>query len=439
MEKGLPEIRIAGRIASRLLGRASTLPIARSWPTARRSQALGAYVILIAVVLCSSDYVYARFFFPPVQPTSAGTTTLINRLAWYKTHAADFDLVFLGDSRTYTGIHPELLDPMLGTSSINLGSFSNWFPTQLPFAQNLLPALAPGTSVVWSVGHQNFVPFTEVQRVYPVGFVNAARYLTWGVPTKGVSDNLLYYNPALYFLSQRSEIRQDFLDLLSHHFPVGSWESASAFAGTTGRDMAQPHPAASLSPEVATLKAQWERNPNVVYVDVLRDQKAITSLTVYFRRGSYYRIEIDPEFFRRRQKECVTQQGKRCYRRIRNEFFGDPPQPNPAYWRLFHEILNTFQRYKIHLIVNEMEEAPFVYGSFEERELYRKFMRDNVEPAVRAHGFDYIRTGAFDQLHDDHYFDFDHLNSRGIEIFTPLLAQRLRPLVRNTGHSRHQP
>ncbi len=96
------------------------------------------------------------------------------------------------------------------------------------------------------------------------------------------------------------------------------------------------------------------------------------------------------------------------------------PAPDPAYWRMFEEMLDLFQSHGVRVIVNEMEEAPFIYRNQLLREKWRAFMRDVVSRRVREAGFPYVHVD-FDRLTDDDYFDYNHLNSRGIAKFATLI------------------
>ena len=80
------------------------------------------------------------------------------------------------------------------------------------------------------------------------------------------------------------------------------------------------------------------------------------------------------------------------------------------------------------LIVSEIEEAPHQYPTAEHKAYFRKFMRDRVQRTVEAKEFPYVRADV-DQLMDEDYFNYNHLNSRGIERFTPLLAKKLRDVI----------
>jgi hypothetical protein len=370
----------------------------------------------MAVFLGVADYIYASHAFPSIQPASVGN--LPERLAWYREHAEDYNLVFIGDSRTYCGMHAELIDPLLKTSSLNLSSFANWFPTQLALAQDLAPLIPKGTTVVWSVGWQNFGGNAGIQRIYPIGPGNALRYLAWGVPSTGMADNLFYYNPALYFLTTRHLARQDFLDFLARPFDsrrISDIGRAQAAPLTPLLSAAEPAKGESSARELAE---EYRHLPGVNTVVTDRDGSKIISLTVYFQRGSSYRVELDHDFFRGKQKEYGAATAS------------DLPTSEAPYWRLFEEILAVFKANGVNLVVNEMDEAPFTYAHGpEQRRSFHGYMRDVVGRRVREAGFPYVSVD-FEQLSDEDYFDFDHINSRGARKFIPMLADQLRPYVR---------
>jgi hypothetical protein len=96
-------------------------------------------------------------------------------------------------------------------------------------------------------------------------------------------------------------------------------------------------------------------------------------------------------------------------------------------WSTFIEILDIFAAHNVRLIVNELEEAPFIYGNPLVREKFRTALREHVRLEVERRGFSYITTDL-DQLSDEDYFDYNHMNSKGIAKYTPLLAHRLNEL-----------
>jgi hypothetical protein len=369
----------------------------------------------MAAFLGAADYIYASHAFPSVRPASVGS--LPERLAWYRERAADYNVVFIGDSRTYCAMHGELIDPLLKTSSFNLSSFANWFPTQLPLVQDLAPLIPKNTTVVWSIGWQNFGPSTGIQLVYPIGLANALRYLAWGVPSTGMADNVFYYNPALYFLTTRHLARRDFLDFLSRPLDsrqvsaIGRAEAAPLMPFLSA---AEPTNGESSARELAD---KYRHLPGVNSVVIDRDGDKAISLTIYFQRGSYYRIELDHDFFRRKQKEYGASTS------------GNLPTAAAPFWRIFAETLAIFKAHGVNLVVNEMDEAPFTYAhGLEQRRSFHEYMRDVVGGRVREAGFPYVSVD-FEQLSDTDYFDFNHLNSRGAQKFIPMLADQLRPYV----------
>ncbi|MFD2235310.1 hypothetical protein [Phaeospirillum tilakii] len=382
---------------------------------------------------------------PAVQPVAGGDRGVIERAAFYRQASGRYDLVFLGDSRTYCGIHPELIDPILGTHSINLAQFSNWFPTQYPLVRDLIPHIKPGTIVVWSIGHQNFYSGTStqlfynmpllttlkrlvlgkltdgadrkspfIQRVYPIPPLIALQYLFWNVPTNGLGDNVAFFSPLLRAFTKRDETRDDIYrwlnrDLVALPSPESPPESPPG---------SLPLPTQDRDAWVALTG----RFPEASIVEN-RDQGHLVSLTAFLAGGGYYRVEIDPAFFRRKQAEMGLQpiDDAQALSQI-------IPEPDAGLLRLFDTILATFQDAGIPLIVNELEEAPFVYRNPIVRDKWRAFMRERIEPRVRAAGFPYVRTDL-STLKDDDYFDWDHLNQKGMEKYTPMIAESLRPFV----------
>ena len=369
------------------------------------------YILAIALLLAAADFFYAKASYPGDEPRLDGYPSLVNRTAWYKLHAAEYNVVFLGDSRTYCGIHPDLLDPLIGTSSINLSVLAHWFPTQLPQIADLASHVPKGTTVVWSIGLLNFLTPGSIQRTYPVGFYNAARYLWWGSQRNGLLDNLFFYNSALYVLSERENIKQRLEAYLRNAFSMPTLVGSARAAESQSAD---PHAA-----EASELLAEYSRNPAVAAADLETVDGRLTAAIIRFKRGGYYRIELDKEYFRRKKSEVPTRWGAVAI--------------DPASYRMFEEALQIFKAQNIKLVVNEMEEAPFMYS---DKQWHRDYMRDVVEKRLRDFGFSYIRAGQ-DRLTDDDYFDYNHLNSRGVAKFLPMLAEQLGPYV--SPHSRELP
>lgn len=324
------------------------------------------------------------------------------KIARFAREADRYDLVFVGDSRTYSDFDPEQIDPLLGTHSINLAYWAHWFPTQYASFQDLIPLLKPGTVVVWSIGHLNFRPvFPAVNFTYPLGVTNVGRFLFWGYRLDAIQDNVASsLLDALPVHSDRDRLRSS---LTTHLLDLGSPKTA----GTS---------------EPLENAAQYERLRlsliNDSTVDRVRpwiDGRTITSMEVIKVRGNYTRIELAPDYFRARQQELARS----------GQPLSAPFEAAPEYWNTFVGALDLFQEHHIRLVVNEVEEAPYKYNIGNNGAYYRDFMKQ-VHRYVAARGIPYVRV-AWEDFTDAEYFDFNHLNSQGIEHFTRMAAPLLRP------------
>jgi len=138
----------------------------------RRSLLYGAIALLICIAAGSEVR--------RVMDHSHGSAgRLPAKMNYYARAARDYDMVFLGDSRTFCDFHPEILDSVLGTHSFNLGHWTNWFPTQYAQANDLLRTMPSDTVVVWSIGFQNF-SFEPIQPAYPIGWRRLPGFLKRG-------------------------------------------------------------------------------------------------------------------------------------------------------------------------------------------------------------------------------------------------------------------
>jgi hypothetical protein len=336
--------------------------------------------------------------------------SLVQKTRAYQQDAERYDLVFVGDSRTYCAIHPDLLDPVLGTRSINLAHWANWFPTQYAQIDDLIEDLPVGATLVWSIGHQNFRPIHEqVHTAYPVGLSRLPGYLTMGYTAGSLRDNLVFFNPATTLLGWMPQLRQRLdgalmKELWRSEIPNGELRATQAGQAST----------ADVRATIASLR----EDPLTAELEILTESGRVTSLAVSKTNGAYERIEIDQAFFRDKQRENAADVRRNL------EDHPDNFDPAPEYWNSFLAILDLCQDRNVRLIVNEIEEAPYVYLTTERRERWRRFMHENVAPEVVRRGFPYLRAD-FDLLTDDDYFDFNHLNQDGIRTYTDLLAALL--------------
>ncbi len=324
--------------------------------------------------------------------------SLAKRVDWFRAHGREYDLVLVGDSRTYCDLSPQQLDAELGTHSVNVGMWANWFFTQYPSLEDLLPYVGKDAVVVWSIGHVNFDRRDDPLN-YPIGVANAVRYLGWGYGVRPVAENLIGLLPGLDVYAYREVIRRKIEAALAVPLVGG--------AAPTG----PPRNAEAL----AALRQRYERDPGVAWIEAYQDEGAITSIALHHVRGHYERIEIDHAYFRRKQQELLLHL---------RPLPGATYHPDPARWSNFLAILDLFQRRHVRLIVNEVEEAPYNYSYPGDRRQLRAFMA-TVRAEVERRGIPYVRAD-WDQLVDADYFDWNHLNSDGIAKYTKLLAPLLR-------------
>lgn len=349
------------------------------------------------------------------RPAEGAEHALPARMAWYAPRAAEFDLVFLGDSRTYCGIHPEVIDPLLGTASINLSSFAHWFGSQYPQILDVARLAPPRAAVLWSVGHANFFGNNGIHRKYPVSPALALDYLRWDVPREGLWDDVFYFTPGLQPLALRGNWQRRYIAWLGRPLVLPRLAAQANAAGPLPVEPGRP-----LGADADAWLAYFRADDRVSSSMAVADGGRVNSVVAHMKRGGYYRVELDPGYFRRKQREHGAPQPGAASA-------GDTlPEPNPGYWRLFEESLAAFKAAGTRLIVNELEEAPYTYGDPANRARWRRFMRERVQARVEAAGFVYIRADL-DRLDDAHYFDYNHLNSRGAHAYAALLAAALRP------------
>ena len=261
------------------------------------------YVLCFALVWLAPALGYRWFAnellpsFPEISSVR-GKPEVIAKLSYYRAHRGELDLLFFGDSRTYCGMAPSRIDPLLGTRSLNLASFAHWFPTQYPNLQELLPLIPPGTTLVWSIGHQNFRRvFGEVGHVFPIGLTNVPTYLGWGFPWPSIRHNVIDGLPGAPLFSRRAEIRSRVDGALSRELAV--WPSPPPTRSSLPAHPEQTGPPARI---VERELARWRARPETVSAQPVRRGSHVTSLEVYERGGNYVRVELDPPFFREQQR-----------------------------------------------------------------------------------------------------------------------------------------
>ena len=345
-------------------------------------------------------------------PSPSGS--LVQKMDAWEQDPARYDLVFIGDSRTYCAMHPDHLDPLLGTRSLNLAHWAHWMPTQLAQFRDLLEVMPQGVTVVWSVGHQNFRSGDRrIHPSYPIGVASVPRYLSLGYSLGSMKDNLVFFNPATTVLGWMPQIRRRMDRTLDRAV----------------LDHARPAPDGPVRPEILPdLLGRLRGDPVTDSLKILSEEGQVTSVEVLKDNGAYERVELDPGYFRSRQRENAREVERRL------QETPDRFEATPQDWETFLEILDLCREKDVRLILNEVEEAPYIYLSEERRENWRRFMRETVEQEVLSRGIPYLRVD-FDRMSDEDYFDFNHLNQDGIRKYSRLLAERLGPVLQRSGEA----
>lgn len=357
---------------------------------------------------------------------NAGEHPLRQRVLDYQANRTAYDVVFIGDSRTYCGIHPEHIDPLLGTNSLNLSTFAFWFPTQFAMIRDLGESLR-GKQIVWTIGHQNFTP-SPIRWAYPISFQVALQLLRTGIGTSGMLDNVMFSHAPLRLFAQRDVVRKGIEARLGIPVRVTpSPESAAPSTGPTAAPMdTKPEYTPSLTQEQLealgkVARERYDQDPTVASISPIYDGGRLTSLALHRKAGGYERVELDYDYFRWQQRRITPAPIPED--KVHFSFAADPGQ-----LRLFDLLLQEFSSHGATLIVNEVEEASFTYQSPAIRAAYRKFMREVIKPRVEKAGFRYVHIDL-DRLNDDDFFDYNHLNSKGISKYSVMLSDALRPML----------
>jgi hypothetical protein len=369
---------------------------------------------LFAFALVSS-----AFYLVQVKGRGASVTreSLPAKVRWWRAHRADYDVLFLGDSRTYTNVHPELLDPVLGTHSLNLSTFANWFPTQLAMVRDVVHDIPPGTTVVWSVGQSNFLQKIglAVTTAYPIPLRETFRYAALGFDPWRLALNVGTYLPITSLVPHAHSIRRVILEQADR--PL--------LRVTTLAEAKSSAPERIL--RMVALQDEYAHKPGTGRARIDVSGGEIISVTQYMNGGGYYRTELAPAFFRAKQDEYLNGELGGTLDDAAARTAPLPP-PEPALVTLFEDILDEFARAGVRVVVVEMQEAPFTYRNPLMHPRFRELMDGLARPRVERRGFAYV-VPDFSGIESADFFDYDHLNSRGVEKFSAALGPLLAPHV----------
>lgn len=343
------------------------------------------------------------FYFIDTQAHRPISSGIVEKMRLYSTDKDDYDMIFLGDSRTFCAVHPELIDARLGSHSINMAHWSNWLPSQYVMFQDIIKLIPKGTTVVWGIGKGNFQPNTIASK-YPLRIKDLAHFIRIGIDPIESLNAYLAYTPLFSFTIHCKRIYDSIDNRLLTRSILSSQRSTQA------------------SPSPAPIQLQSvldaEKNLHVLTQSTVLDNSKATSIEIFTTRGGYCRVEIDKPFFRKKQQRPPLT-------RAEIEGYILPP-PSPAYWTLFDEMLDLFELNGINLVVCVFDEAPHSYRHPAIRQRYHDFFQQTVREKVEEHGFPLVYPNQ-KLLNNTQYFDYNHMNWSGINAFTPLLVDSLKP------------
>lgn len=132
------------------------------------SRRLCLYLLGIGIIVIASSFASWTLYEKVTLSRHLGSGLLPMKMSYYKNHVDEFDMIFLGDSKSFCGMHPDQIDAEMGTNSFNISHWANWLPTQYALLGDLIDDIPEETHVVWSIGHINFIK-GSIQPVYPIG------------------------------------------------------------------------------------------------------------------------------------------------------------------------------------------------------------------------------------------------------------------------------
>jgi hypothetical protein len=103
--------------------------------------------------------------------------------------------------------------------------------------------------------------------------------------------------------------------------------------------------------------------------------------------------------------------------------------------KTFSKILDLVSRYRLHMIVNYIEDAPGSWPSDSERRCAKQFMLNRIVPILKERGIGFVDPDFYPhvQYSNDLYFDNSHLTSEGAAIYSRLLGSDMNKILSDMG------
>ena len=355
-------------------------------------------------IALSTHYIHKKIR----NPTAMLLTSPLGKLEHLAENHEEIELIFLGDSRTYIGMDPEIATDITNLQSFNYASMAHWFPTQYPQFKKMIPFLK-GKKVVWTIGAINFsaldIENPDVNENFPLSAGEFFEYLQMGFGIEVLVDNLFRsFLPkhSLFFIKEDS-FQQRFLNLINTHLFNASRES-SGNQTNLKKESTIEHTfqiADETYTNIITKNLEDGLNKDDVLLSLARDN------------GQLAYIEIEPEYLRSRQQEWALNLGH-----------NKGPVATREMELLYEKILHLFAQAEIDLTIVEYRDAPYQTSSVNLRTKHREFL-DSYAQMARDAGFNYL-IPDMSELQDNHYFDYNHLNHEGSKLYSTILAHLLK-------------
>ena len=333
----------------------------------------------------------------------SGSGLLPEKRDFYLNNTERYDVLFLGDSRTLCGLHPDMLKPYTGLEGFTLAHWSNWLPTQYALIKDIIDDIPQDTLIVWSVGGDNF-GLSPIEEIYPISWSNGISLAKAGYPAGDIINNLLYYTSVTSVIGQRVRVFNFLNTALA--YPLASQVSEQSVART---------PSANTADEGEMLRV-FREEEGIGYIRTWYDQGRLVSVAQYKTNGAMLRTEIVPDFYRGKQAELTRTAVSE------NIHF------NPTSWKIFTDILAMLQERGLRVVVNEMDLTPHRYVDQEDHWKTQDILRAKLKPVVESYGFDYVHVN-YKKFTDEDYFDYNHMNAKGVKKFSADLGPQLKAII----------
>lgn len=372
----------------------------------------------------------------PVLVRPASYSTPSSKVNTYLAGRKMYNMLFVGDSRTYTDIQPRVTDLVTMRKSYNLASFGLWMPVQYLEFRDVFPKVPQGTVIVWSLSHHNFNPVGErwwIPGQYAFGLFDFVQYAFDGYPLRRILREYeeAPYSPADLVVGLRKKLLPSPQTVMwrTPWLHRGVMAAASAPGGERA---AVPRPSVPSAAELNRTAAEQimrrlKEDHQVISITPVMQDGIINSVETTRSDGGYDRIIVDRAFFKQQQSKLW------------------PPHPggdivcsvvaNDVYMKTFTRILDLISKYRLRVIVNYIEDAPGSWPSEADRRCARQFIVRSIEQMLRRRGIAFIAPDFYPLIHEsnDFYFDNSHLISEGAAKYSKALAIEIKQTLEQKG------